>query len=234
MLAARATYAQVNLPPPPPPPIGQPTDLPPPPPPQSTQPPPPQPPRPAPPSPQAAPLPPYHAHVHRRPEVVYVIEEPEPLPVAITLNPLPLIWGRLSGNVEVQLAPHHSLALSPNLLVFNEDRGTPRALSNGFGFASPASNGVGIELGYHYWWRWARSLRGPFLGPSLLLGGTSNAEVGDAAHTQSYWGLAFDFGGQEVFPGGFTIGAGIGLGYIRMAGVDAFFPRALFQIGWSF
>jgi hypothetical protein len=164
-----------------------------------------------------------------------VVEEPPPpLPVAITLNPLPLIWGRLSGNVEVQLAPQHSLVASPNLLVFNEDRGTPHALSNGFGFASPSSNGVGVELGYHYWWRWARSLRGPFLGPSVLLGSTSNAEVGDASHAQSYWGLAFDVGGQEVFPGGFTIGAGLGLGYIRMAGVDAFFPRVQLQIGWSF
>ncbi len=163
-----------------------------------------------------------------------MVEEPPAQPVAITLNPLPLVWGRLSGNLEVELAPHHSLVASPNLLIFNEDRGAPRALSNGFGFASPASNGVGIELGYHYWLHWARSLRGPFLGPSLLLGSTSNATVGDSSSAQSYWGVAFDAGVQEVLTGGFTIGGGLGLGFVRMAGSIAFFPRVLFQIGWSF
>lgn len=172
--------------------------------------------------------------MHRRPEVVYVAEESPPHPVAITLNPLPLVWGRLSGNLEVELAPHHSLVASPNLLIFNEDRGAPHALSNGFGFASPASNGVGIELGYHYWLHWAPSLRGPFLGPSLLLGSTSNATVGDPSSAQWYWGLAFDVGVQEVLNGGFTIGGGLGLGFVRMAGSDAVFPRVLLQIGWSF
>jgi hypothetical protein len=166
--------------------------------------------------------------------VVYVVEEPTPHPVAITLNPLPLFWGRLSGNLEVQVAPHHSLVVSPNLLVYNEDRGAPRPLSNGFGFASPTSNGVGVELGYHYWWRWARSLRGPLLGPSLLLGSTSNATVGDPTRAQAYWGLAFDLGAQEVLSGGFTLGGGLGIGFVRMAGSEAFFPRVLVQVGWSF
>jgi len=163
-----------------------------------------------------------------------VEEEPPRHPVAITLNPLPLFWGRLSGNLEVQVAPHHSLVVSPNLLVFNDNRDAPRALSNGFGFASSSSNGAGIELGYHYWGRWARSLRGPMLGPSLLLGSTSNAVVGDPARAQSYWGLAFDLGAQEVLSGGLTMGGGLGVGVIRMAGSETFFPRVLLQIGWSF
>jgi len=163
-----------------------------------------------------------------------VVEEPPPHAVAITLDPLPLVWGRLSGNVEVQVAPHHSLVASPNVLVFSEDRNSPRALADGFGFASPASRGVGIELGYHYWSRWARSLRGPFLGPSFLLGSTTSANVGDASHAQSYWGLALDLGGQEVLAGGLTIGAGVGIGFLRMAGAEAVFPRALLQMGWSF
>lgn len=167
--------------------------------------------------------------------MVYVVEsEPAPHPVAITLNPVPLFWGRLSGNLEVEIAPHHSLVVSPNLLVFNENRGAPRPLSNGFGFASPTSNGVGVEGGYHYWWRWARSLRGPFFGPSLLVGSTGSATVGDPSHAQAYWGFAFDVGAQEVLYGGFTIGGGLGIGVIRMAGSEAFFPRVLLQIGWSF
>ena len=96
----------------------------------------------------------------------------------------------------------------------------------------PAS--LGLELGYHYWLRWARSLRGVFLGPSLLLGSTTNASVGPTADAQTYWGLAFDAGAQHVFPGGFTLGAGLGLGFVHMADASAFFPRILLQMGWSF
>jgi hypothetical protein len=173
--------------------------------------------------------------MRRREEIVYIVEEPEPQPVAITLNPLALFWGRLSGNFEFQLAPHHSLVASPNLLVFNEDRGGARnLLSQGFGFASPTSNGFGIELGYHYWTRWSRSLRGPFFGPSVLLGSTSNAQVGDPTQAQGYWGFALDAGVQEVLPPGFTIGGGLGLGLIHMANATNVFPRILLQIGWSF
>jgi hypothetical protein len=165
---------------------------------------------------------------------VYVVEEPASRPLAITFNPLPLLWGRLSANLEYQLAPHHSLVLSPNLLLFNVDRGNNTLLAQGFGFARPDSSGIGGELGYHFWPRWSRSLRGPFLGPSFLLGSTGNASVGDGTHPQTYYGFAFDVGGQTVLPGGFTIGGGIGLGVIMMAGSAAVFPRALFQIGWSF
>jgi len=234
-LAAPAARAQPNLPPPPPPPLGQPGDLqplPPPPPPPAAQ-------QPAPPPPRytTAPPPPppaYRPHPRRREEVVYVVEEPA-LPVAVTLNPAALFWGRLSANVEVQLAPHHSLVASPNALIFDEDRGGPNsALSQGFGFASPTSSSLGVELGYHYWWRWRRTLSGPFFGPSLLLGSTTNANVGDPRAGQTYWGFAFDVGEQEVLPGGFTIGFGLGLGVARMANWTAAFPRFLFQIGWSF
>jgi hypothetical protein len=152
--------------------------------------------------------------------------------VAVTLNPVGLFRGRLSANVELQLVPHHSLVLSPNVIVFHTDRGT--MMSDGFGFASSTSNGIGIELGYHYWWRWAQSLSGPYMGPSLLLGSTTEATVGDPTHAQSYWGLAFDVGWQEVLSGGFTAGIGAGLGLVRMAGNGAVFPRILAQVGWSF
>ncbi len=163
-------------------------------------------------------------------------EEPESArPVAITLNPLGLFWGRLSGNFEVQLAPHHSLLASPNVLVFDADRGGSGALvSEGFGFATQRSSSLGLELGYHYWFSWARTLRGPFFGPSVLLGSTSNASVGTTSGAQGYWGVALDAGGQHVLPGGFTLGAGIGLGFAHMADANAVFPRLLLQIGWSF
>jgi hypothetical protein len=224
---ARPASAQPNLPPPPPPPIDQPTQLPqlPPeqaPPPRRTIPPPP---------------PPYRGSVRARRTVedVVIVEPPAAYPVALTLNPLGLFVGRLSANLEVQLEPHHSLVVSPNVLVFHADRGgSDGLLSEGLGFAQRTSSSFGIEFGYHYWWRWSRMLRGPYLGPSLLLGSTTNAGVGDPTHAQTYWGLAFDVGWQEVTPGGFTAGIGGGLEFVRMAGAGAVVPRLLLQIGWSF
>ncbi len=251
-LAPARADAQVNLPPPPPPPMGQPNDLPPLPPSPPPSPPPapaPQPPAPRSPPPQYAPAPPppryappqpppppvYRARPGRREEIVVVVEEPESHRLAITLNPLPLFWGRLSANVEMQLAPHHALVVSPNVLVFNADRGgTGSLLSSGFGFASPTSTGIGVELGYHYYSRWSRTLRGNFFGPSLLVGTTSGANVGDGTHAQGYYGFALDVGRQEVLPGGFTVGGGLGIGILRMADSVAVVPRVLLQIGWSF
>lgn len=163
-------------------------------------------------------------------------EEVEPpRPVAITLSPVPLAYGRLSATFEVQIAVHHSLFASPNALIFDADRGGKyNLISQGFGFASTHSSSLGLELGYHYWWRWGRTLSGPFLGPSLLLGSTTNANVGTTADAQTYWGLALDAGGQHVFPGGFTLGGGVGVAYAHMADFNAVYPRALLQMGWSF
>jgi hypothetical protein len=255
VLAASTARAQPDLPPPPPPPMGAPTELPPLPP--SPSPPAQQPAgtsRPTPryaPQPQPPPPPPvYRAHARRRAEDgtstaspergrslgVYVVEEPEERRVALTLNPLGLVWGRLSANVEVQLAPRHSLVVSPNALILPAERGMTAhsTVSQGLGFASRGSSSIGVELGYHYWWYWRSSLRGPFLGPSLLLGSTTQANAGDPTQSQTYWGMAFDFGWQEVLPGGFTIGGGAGLGLIHLADSTGVFPRVLFQIGWSF
>ncbi len=169
----------------------------------------------------------------RREEVVFV-EEPEARPVAITWNPLPLFYGRLSGNVEVLIAPHHALVVSANALVLNADRGSRTLIANGFGFASPTSSSLGLEAGYHYYLRWTRALRGMFLGPSILVGATGNAQVGDPTTTQGYYGFAFDVGRQEVLPGGFTLGGALGAGILRMADAVAVFPRLLLQLGWSF
>src|SRR5579883_1574734 len=88
-------------------------------------------------------------------------------PVAITVDPLPMALGRLSGNVELLVQPHHSLVLSPNALVAQVGRGGAGGLvAEGFGFATVGSAGVGIELGYHYWFDAQRTMRGPFVGPS--------------------------------------------------------------------
>ena len=232
LLTARGASAQ-TLPPPPPPPVGQepvPTPAPP----------APRPPPPAPPPPplRAAPPPtPVYVRYRRRREVVALYEEYDPpRPFALTWNPAALVAGRLSGNFEVLVAPHSSLIVSPNALVLREDRGGRwNALSQGLGFASRTSDGFGLELGYHFWSRWSRDLRGPFFGPSLLAGSTTNATVGvNPGNAQPYFGFAVDAGGQAVVPGGFTFGAGLGLGFIHLGDANALFPRLLLQLGWSF
>lgn len=165
---------------------------------------------------------------------MYVYDEP-PRPVAITFNPLALALGRVGANVEVLLAPHHSLVLSPNLQAFTEARGGRYNVFNeALGLATNSSTGFGGELGYHYWWRWRRTLSGPYIGPSFLLGTVTNASVGGTNAAQAYWGLALDAGGQAVLAGGFTVGAGLGLGFVEMDGATAVFPRILLQVGWSF
>jgi hypothetical protein len=171
--------------------------------------------------------------VERSEDVVYV--EPVVHPLAVTLNPLDLFWGRISTNIEFQLEPHHSILVVPSVLAAHSNRGDPGdLLPRGFGFATTTSNGAGIELGYHYWLHWARVLRGPFLGPSFLLGFTTHPSVGDPNGTEGYWGLAFDAGWQEVIAPGFTAGAGLGVGWLRMSDTATAFPRFLVQVGWSF
>jgi hypothetical protein len=167
----------------------------------------------------------------RRLEPAFVEERRHP--VALTIDPVPLVLGRLSGNVEFLLAPHHALIVSPSALFFSIDRGGPTSLvSEGFGFATRNSASFGMELGYHFWWRGRDALRGPYAGPSLLLGTTTQSSV-DPSHALGYWGGAFDVGIQEVVRGGFTIGGGAGLGVLRMSPSTAVFPRVLLQIGWS-
>jgi hypothetical protein len=232
VLAAHGSFAQPNLPPPPPPPMDQPGDLP------RLPPPPPAPEGSGPTGRRTTPAPP-PARVRpvRRPETTVVVAEPPPpaRDVAITLNPLGLIAGRLSANVEGQLAPHHSLVASPSVIVFPVGRGGSKDLvSEGLGFASRTSHGYGIELGYHYWVQGWRALRGPYLGPSVLLGLTTDANVGDPTHLQSYWGVALDAGWQEVLSSGFTAGAGAGLEFVRMGTFGGVVPRVLAQVGWSF
>jgi hypothetical protein len=155
--------------------------------------------------------------------------------LALTLNPMALILGRLSGNLEWALAPHHALVVSPNVIVAQVSRGGRNSLvSQAYGFVTPGSSSVGLELGYHYWWHRRPALRGVFFGPSLLLGSTTEASTGDPSHAQTYAGAAFDVGAQEVIAGGFTIGGGAGLGFVRMADSTVLFPRFLLQLGWSF
>jgi hypothetical protein len=240
-LGTRPASAQPDLPPPPPPPLTEPSDIP-------SLPPPPEPPSmpSARPAGHAQPPTPSGVRGHHRdpagagahPGPALDSERVRPArPPATTLswNPLGVFWGRLTGNFEVLVAAHHALVASPDVLVFRSDRGGPRSLlSEGFGFTTTPSLSFGAELGYHYWWSGLTSLRGPFFGPSLLVGATTHASVGDGSHVQPYLGAAVDVGAQEVLHGGFTAGAGVGLGVVHMADATELVPRLLGQVGWSF
>ncbi|MGA2449650.1 MAG: hypothetical protein ABTD50_13280 [Polyangiaceae bacterium] len=107
-------------------------------------------------------------------------------------------------------------------------------LSAGFGFASATSSSVGFEVGYHYWFDARRSLAGPYLGPSLLLGTTTQATAGDSSGWQGYWGGALDVGWEEILPAGLTLVAGGGLAVAHMAGSSEPYPRLVARVGWAF
>jgi hypothetical protein len=187
-------------------------------------------------TPTATPPQPPHVAGRRRADVAGAsVEEERGRPLALTVNPLGVALGRLSSNAEALLAPHHALVISPNVLLFEVGRGGRyNLISEGFGYATQTSTSYGIELGYHYWLRARRSLRGTFLGPSLLVGTTTDPSVAEPpSRAQGYWGFAFDAGLQEVMPVGFTIGGGIGLGVLRLGDATAVFPRLLLQTGWS-
>jgi hypothetical protein len=256
-LLAPPALAQPNLPPPPPPPLdhtGAPPELPPPPPPPPGTPEPrrnpaavPPPAATAPgPTPQTPPGKPprngeHHAepaplhHFEPVPEVVVHERPPARIVAMVTLNPVPLIWGRVSANLEFLFAPHHALVLSPYLLLNNADRGG--LLAQAFGFATSSSSGAGGEIGYHYWshyhW-WPGQLVGVFWGPSFLAGETTNPTAVDGTGSWGYWGAALDIGQQTVFGSGFTAGGGLGVGFVHMASSTAIFPRFLLQLGWAF
>jgi hypothetical protein len=160
----------------------------------------------------------------------------EARPAALTWNPLDILWGRLSINMELLAGVmHHAFVASLHTLVFNDSRGSSKNLiSEGFGFATQLSSELGGELGYHYWFSPGYTLRGFFAGPSILIGGTSRPAVADINTGRGYFGAALDGGWQAVFDGGFTVGFGAGLGVLHMASTTAAFPRLLGQVGYSF
>lgn len=71
---------------------------------------------------------------------------------ALELNPLPVMFGKFGGNLELALAPHHALIVSPAYF----------SVTNYF-------HGPEAELGYRFYFR-ERTLSGPFVGLGVLGG----------------------------------------------------------------
>jgi hypothetical protein len=159
-------------------------------------------------------------------------------PLALTLNPITLLLGRVGLNVEYMPAAHHGIMLNPYFSSASAE--TDALRTNYFSW--------GGELGYHFY-TGKKGANGFFVGPSFVFTRTTmGTECIDAGCTLepeiefTTYGVAVDFGGQHVFDNGFTIGGGGGLMYLKSsasAGGGSFIkfegtiPRMLFTIGYS-
>ncbi|MBI5535223.1 MAG: hypothetical protein HY898_21025 [Deltaproteobacteria bacterium] len=174
-------------------------------------------------------------------------EEKEALKhVSITANPLSIIVTRYSLNLEYMLAMHHGLILVPSIWKLSASLSTP------YGPNESRFDYYGAELGYHFY-TGERGANGFFVGPSFVY---MNVKVSDTTYSapgvstevsasSSIYGFAVDFGGQHVTKGGFTIGGGGGVMWVKAASkinevasptitVSGVMPRFLFTIGYSF
>jgi hypothetical protein len=173
------------------------------------------------------------------------IDEGEPFrSIDIQANPLGVVVGRYSLDLEYLPAPHHAVHLTPV----------------GY-YAIPATadsfQGFGAEAGYR-WYSGADGPEGFFVGGSFLIGGYEYAHTPmtpstlDPADDTQFLSIggAIDAGFQWVALGNFAIGAGAGVaytattqqprfGYANHAWEDLVYgegvrPRVLLSVGTAF
>jgi hypothetical protein len=134
--------------------------------------------------------------------------------VAIELNPVSLIIGKISANVIVVPVEHHALVLSP---FFATTTTAPIYVYDAMGaptqLPTQSFTGGGGELGYRYYFG-RGGPRGLFLGPSFVLGDFS-AKAQDGS-TTSYMQLggALDLGFQALVFDRLSLSLGAGLQYL--------------------
>lgn len=170
-------------------------------------------------------------------EEVDADEDPGFKKVSITANPLSILVGRYSFNVEYMLEKHHGLIVVPSFW----------SLKSSTGDIEVKYNYVGGELGYHYY-TGERGANGFFIGPSAVFMSMSTSASGggsSASGSATVYGGAIDLGGQHVARNGFTVGGGFGLMYVKASSkidgssepsikVEGVLPRLLFTMGYSF
>ncbi|MDP9149234.1 MAG: DUF3575 domain-containing protein [Myxococcota bacterium] len=165
-------------------------------------------------------------------------------PVALQGNPLGLVVGRYSADLEFLPEPHHALHLT----------------AIGY-YALPGVDdsfrGFGAELGYR-WYAGEHGAHGIFAGASFLVGEyryvhtTANQSILDMPDDTQFLSLggAVDGGFQAILLGNLTVGAGAGIQftadtarphfeYVNHAWHDAVYgpgvrPRILVSIGAAF
>jgi hypothetical protein len=159
-------------------------------------------------------------------------------PLALTLNPLSLLLGRIGANVEYLPAKHHAIMLNPYMSSAKVESSDVKTSFSSYG----------AELGYHFY-TGNKGANGFYVGPSVLVVRTTakdeciNGACSAAADVDFLtYGAALDFGGQYVSDGGFTIGGGAGAMYLRSSAsadgsktmkFEGFVPRVLFTVGYS-
>ncbi|HEX7665620.1 MAG TPA: DUF3575 domain-containing protein, partial [Polyangiaceae bacterium] len=129
--------------------------------------------------------------------------------VAIEANPLGILVGHYSLQVETMIAPHSALTFNPH---FDYSHWEAQDMLGG----DSSYAGFGSEVGYRFYT--ARSKpAGLFVGPSLL-GGVYRTYRSFGGHTFPMVGAALDVGAQAVL-GPVVLGAGIGVQY-NLSGID--------------
>lgn len=134
------------------------------------------------------------------------LETPEPTPprrrFAATYDPLTVIIGRASINVETVPGSHHGVIAT----IYRLGTTTTDASFN------TRYRGTGGELGYRYY-SGDNGPRGVFVGPSLLLGTfTGTPRRGDVVEFSNIGG-AVDLGYQAIVKGRLVLGLAFGLQY---------------------
>jgi len=160
--------------------------------------------------------------------------------LGLKLNPLGLILGRYSMDVEYLLVPHLAVNVNAHFWHFADGSSDPEC----DGFDCADFDAWGGELGARYYS--ARSSpTGFFVGPTVV------ADVIRYRHSDSYGDrlvqMGFDLGGQMVLggdtgSGGLILGFGAGLTPVRLSSdfykgdsyIGVFSVRALLQVGYAF
>lgn len=159
-------------------------------------------------------------------------------PLALTLNPLSMLIGRLGANIEFLPAKHHALTLNPYYSSIEIE--VPNAKTD--------LTYYGAELGYRYY-SGSKGANGFFIGPAAVFTSSQAKRscnlpgcVTPPEEQYSSYGVALDLGGQYVADSGFTIGGGAGLMLLRSTGgvegsktvqFEGVVPRILLTIGYS-
>lgn len=161
-------------------------------------------------------------------------------PLAIEVNPLGVIMGRYSAQIEWAPVTHNVILVSPHIIHTSADINTTVNSKE-----SETFTGVGGEVGYRYY-TGHRGMNGVFIGPSILVG-AYNASFLGTDQTFTNIGGAVDVGFKGLIADHLALGGGVGLEYLHVShdfgdlptgqaaiassGVK---PRLLFEAGYAF
>jgi hypothetical protein len=161
---------------------------------------------------------------------------------AVNGNPLALMIGRFSGDLQWLPVGTHALVLSPWAL-YSDSTVTPLAAGD-----TRTQTGFGSELGYRYY-TGSRGANGFFLGGGAIAGYTnatagfatknyvSSQTVYEPAESFVFLGGFVDVGVQGILDSGLLVGGGLGLQMTKQLASSASLdvePRLLFTLGYAF